>query len=131
MNTEIILPSGAMGASPDDDILDRMLRTLATKASTDPDEWCDKYGTRFENDVFMMHPYCWCEKKDCPWCAVGMPFKIANQKNCGPAAPNFHHKPSGFKVWWYKYIGRGVTMEPELSPEKILVVGQECLGSLD
>jgi hypothetical protein len=27
------------------------------------------YGAYFENDVFMMHPYCWCEKDDCPWCA--------------------------------------------------------------
>jgi hypothetical protein len=27
------------------------------------------YGTDFSNDVFMMHPYCWCEKEDCPWCA--------------------------------------------------------------
>lgn len=27
------------------------------------------YGVAFENDVFMMHPYCWCEREDCPWCA--------------------------------------------------------------
>lgn len=29
------------------------------------------YGTSFENDVFMMHPYCWCEQDDCGWCAAG------------------------------------------------------------
>lgn len=28
------------------------------------------YGGIYENDVFMMHPYCWCERDDCPWCAV-------------------------------------------------------------
>lgn len=28
------------------------------------------YGAYFENDVFMMHPYCWCEQDDCPWCLV-------------------------------------------------------------
>ena len=26
------------------------------------------YGAFFENDVFMMHPFCWCEQDDCPWC---------------------------------------------------------------
>ena len=26
------------------------------------------YGAIYENDVFMMHPYCWCEQEDCPWC---------------------------------------------------------------
>lgn len=28
------------------------------------------YGAYFENDVFMMHPYCWCEQEGCPWCNV-------------------------------------------------------------
>lgn len=26
------------------------------------------YGVEFENDVFMMHPFCWCERDDCLWC---------------------------------------------------------------
>lgn len=27
------------------------------------------YGADFENDVFLMHPYCWCGKSgECPWC---------------------------------------------------------------
>ncbi|QED12212.1 hypothetical protein SEA_YEET_59 [Mycobacterium phage Yeet] len=26
------------------------------------------YGCDYENDVFMMHPFCWCERMDCPWC---------------------------------------------------------------
>ena len=26
------------------------------------------YGAYFENDTFMMHPYCWCEQDNCPWC---------------------------------------------------------------
>lgn len=28
------------------------------------------YGAAFENDVFMMHPYCWCERDDCLWCGA-------------------------------------------------------------
>lgn len=26
------------------------------------------YGTEYENDTFLMHPFCWCERDDCPWC---------------------------------------------------------------
>lgn len=28
------------------------------------------YGANFENDVFMMHRYCWCERDDCLWCGA-------------------------------------------------------------
>lgn len=27
------------------------------------------YGGYWDDDLFMMHPYCWCEREDCPWCA--------------------------------------------------------------
>lgn len=27
------------------------------------------YGGNFENDVFMMHQFCWCDRDDCAWCA--------------------------------------------------------------
>lgn len=26
------------------------------------------YGAYFENDTFMMHPFCWCDQDDCEWC---------------------------------------------------------------
>lgn len=26
------------------------------------------YGITFQNAVFGMKPYCWCERLDCPWC---------------------------------------------------------------
>lgn len=26
------------------------------------------YGAWYENDVFMMHPFCWCMKAECEWC---------------------------------------------------------------
>jgi len=29
-------------------------------------EW--GYGANYENDVFMLHRYCWCEEDDCLWC---------------------------------------------------------------
>lgn len=52
------------------------------------------YGAEYETDVFMMHPYCWCQRDECPWCRAEDPM------------PNFWYKPTDFRVWWYKYIGR-------------------------
>lgn len=26
------------------------------------------YGVNFENEVFMIHRYCWCDQEDCLWC---------------------------------------------------------------
>lgn len=191
----VIFPKGSFGASDDDTLLDRMLRTIAKAASKDPSEWAEKYGTNFENDVFMMHRFCWCERDDCPWCGgcqcpdsafhyfidgvevssrewtnffrkmtrglkVGTPeyeaaVQEANRRRSrrkdpvcdyclgkgvfatngaepGRGAPNFWHKPSGLKVWWYKYIGRGVetNRKGDIPEAEILRIQQECLESL-
>lgn len=58
------------------------------------------YGVEFENEVFMMHPFCWCEQETCPWCEDD--------------APNFLFKPTGARVWWYKWIGRDERLEGKL-----------------
>lgn len=76
------------------------------------------YGANWNSAVFMMKPYCWCERTDCAWCAgcdcpdpcsyhgadVHQDVGFVPERG----APNFWHKPSGLKVWWYKYIGRGM-----------------------
>ena len=89
----MIFPKGAFGAGSDDTELERFLRRVSVHFSKDPDgEWAEKYGADYEDGTILIHPYCWCGKRDCAWCTG--------------RAPNFWHKPSGFKVWWYKYIGR-------------------------
>jgi hypothetical protein len=101
------------------------------------------YGADFENDVFLMHHFCWCESPECPWCAgcycadndwrngekspegekcdwcAGV-HKWADKGALPPnehphnGAPNFWHKRSGARVWWYKWIGRGMEIvEPD------------------
>jgi hypothetical protein len=50
------------------------------------------YGVEFENDIFMMHPFCWCEQDGCGWCSGNK--------------PNFLFKPIGLAVNFYKWIGR-------------------------
>lgn len=121
------------------------------------------YGAYFENDIFMMHPYCWCEQDDCEWCMgctcpdeaheyrvdgvtadfddwiaayhLGKSRDIVRHeefqcdycKGLVGHAPNFLHKPSGTKVRWYKYIGRG--MEVELLWDWVEIFNQ-CLNSI-
>jgi len=73
------------------------------------------YGFTYENDTFSMHRYCWCDREDCPWCG---------EQN----APNFLHKPSGYSVWWYKWIGRGMTMKGECDDLRAALM--ECRQSM-
>ena len=73
------------------------------------------YGENYDSDVFQMHRYCWCEREDCPWCE--------------DEAPNFHHKASGFKVWWYKFIGRGMRIENPNNSDFVTILA-ECCGSI-
>lgn len=140
------------------------------------------YGTECYNDVFQLHPFCYCEAPECPWCwGCGCKEEdhvytvdgkqvdsdthfefvmehsdwqerstatIDDDKKChrclnildytdygqipnGEAAPQFWHKPSGFRMYWYKFMGRDTEIyTPEgfsLTPEDIL---QDCLQSL-
>lgn len=181
------------------------------------------YGSDFENEVFMMHPYCWCDQEECPWCGgcqldfeelehldscyqwlvcndlvkegftlvdnfirpytanpssmhwrkaqdiqnqvrkkwcqhFGLSFPTGSAVHCtcgatkvytdcecdfckatGPfgekgaepkkGAPNFWHKPSGLKVWWYKYIGRSMEVHNPNNVD-LLTVLNDCINSL-
>lgn len=78
------------------------------------------YGAVYENDVFMLHPFCWCDRDDCPWCGW--------DEDAGQAqAPNFLHKPSGTTAHWYKWIGR--SMEWNVRADWPTVI-TECFASL-
>ncbi len=100
----ICIPSGAMGASPNDTKLDTFLREFAKKHCDPVKEWGEKYGTDYEDDKARMHCYCWCEKDDCGY--------------CNETEPNFWYKPLDFKVFWYKYIGRGTETNKNLSKKQ-------------
>lgn len=112
------MPAGAFGANEHDSALDTFLRAFAEKNKEDEGEWADKYGTDFENDKFMMHRFCWCEKDDCPWCGgeiIPELMKSYGFEKEHETAPNFWYKPLDLKVWWYKYIWRGVEVNKQLS----------------
>lgn len=79
------------------------------------------YGTDYENSTFKMHPFCWCEERNCPYCFGG--------------EQNFLHKLSGLKIWWYKWIGRDMEYyyrEKKCAPSESVwkIIFDECLKSV-
>jgi hypothetical protein len=114
---EIIMSHGALGADEYDDGLDNILRMIAKTHGDEEHEWVSKYGTDFENETFMMHRFCWCDKDDCPWCGGE-----AEQD-----APNFWYKPTDFKVWWYKYIGRGMETNRPIAIQELSQILNDCI----
>lgn len=98
----IITPKPAEGA------LVELTEYLSEKLSLDGGNGlggANGYGVEYENDTFMMHPFCWCERDDCAWCTW---------ETDSDRAANFLYKPTGTKVWWYKWIGRGQEQKGEL-----------------
>lgn len=97
------------------------------------------YGVNYDNETFAMRRFCWCSGYDCPRCSYsdeeGAHFQERNRVHgalpdldCGQA-PNFWHKASGFRVIWYKWIGRdnAVHHPPDADFKAILA---DCLASL-
>lgn len=71
-----------IGPSADDDALSTLLRMLTHQLKLKAPEAAMGggffggeygYGVAFENDTFLMHPFCWCEINDgsCLWCLHG------------------------------------------------------------
>ena len=75
-----------------------------------------EYGVNYENDVFMMHSYCWCEKENCKW--------------CNGDVPNFLYKPINTKIWWYKWIGRDTKIGGGKLPKDWLKKCKESINKI-
>ena len=63
----------------------------------------------FENHVFQIKPYSWGEEPN-DW--------------------HFHHKPSGLKVYWYKYPLRGAMSNMSITHEQFRAVLYDCMNSV-
>lgn len=68
-------------------------------------------GNDFENDVFLIRSYDWSDEENNEY--------------------HFLHKPSGFKLQWYKYPLRCPYSNMEISHEDFLAVLRDCLNSLN
>jgi len=95
------------------------------------------YGVEYRNDVFQIHPDCLCERDDCPWCAWEHTERFVEygaEPEAELVAPNFWHFESGLKVWWCKYIGRGMETNidlSEMSVGELTRIMYECMKSVE
>ncbi len=83
----------------------------------------DGYGANIETDVFVMRMFRYDE--DCT-CDQDGP-EGACSRECAFSL-NFEHKPSGFALRWYKYIGRGMELHGNCADAARMV--DECVASL-
>ena len=70
------------------------------------------HGDHFENNTFEYIPYSWNED-------------VWDNKY------NFWHKPSGFKLSWYKYALRGAESNLNITDEQFVDILYDCLNSLE
>lgn len=81
----------------------------------------DNSGERFKNDTFEANAYDWsecmCEDEDAPC-------------SCGHVPQAYNFKWRNFEVSWYKYLGRGMSMNRKTSKEECLEMYKECAKSL-
>jgi len=93
------------------------LLEIVRSVAPDRDECSLGYGVEFENDVFEMHPYCWCGEEDC--------------KQCGTMEQvNFRFKPDDVEITWYKYMLRDAYSNAQITPEIMRAIADKCLESL-
>lgn len=70
-----------------------------------------RYGDDFENDTFQIRSYCWNEEYDNDY--------------------HFYHKPSGLKIYWYKYPLRSPMSNMEITHEQFLSILRDCFNSMN
>jgi NAD-dependent dihydropyrimidine dehydrogenase PreA subunit len=203
---EIVVPQGMFGAWDGDEPIDTLIRQIALACPSEKIDWAEKYGARFENDTFLMRPYCWCDEDECLWCGgcvcptkVYLYFKdgvritkeqhdaewhdyvgsladdiyeygtkayrdyrkkweakikernrrytIEFAGNCAYCTstglwshpglvksfgmPNFWHKPSGFRVRWYKYISRDMEFYGSTDIAGLKAMTEDCIRSIN
>lgn len=88
------------------------------------------YGANFENEVFEMNRFWW---GDCD-CEDTYPqtdeWEVDHRFDCPATRANFYHKRTGFRIDWYKYIGRSMEWDDSISKEDWREIYNECMDSL-
>lgn len=132
---EIVIPVWMSWSNESDSSLDTLIRDVSVKLSDNPDEeWAEKYGTHYNDEKLLIHPFCWCEQDECPYCSwytwTNLPANVLAETWFDydkMLSPNFWYKPLDYKVWWYKYIWREVNTNKELSEEQYQLMRKDLL----
>ena len=71
---------------------------------------------KFVNDIFALRSFCWCDGD-----------RKGHEEEC---PPNFSDFISGLNITWYKYLGRGESMNKEVTLREWTEILSRCLRSL-
>ena len=82
-------------------------------------EW--GYGQEFKNDVFVMHPDCHCET----CCTCNLYPHLHDGKEM---LPNF--RCGDVEIRWYKYIGRDMSINCQVSRKELRRIFHDCRKSI-
>lgn len=128
---KIITPTGMFGSSEGEHFVTTAMRIIGVGFGEEGD-WCAKYGTDADTDVFTMRRFYWGDC-DCGWGDKEERWHEAHKgrldydekwqeflkespghlPTCSLELPNFLYKPTGFALEWYKYIGRDMKVKVE------------------
>ena len=118
--------------------LENFLRDVSEKYNNDPQNFASKYGANYEDENVYMRTFCYCDNPDgCNSCidyGTSPPSEdvIKNMMSVDDDGlyemPNFWYKSLDFKVRWYKYIGRGMEKNKNLSDDEFTQMKKHLLG---
>lgn len=86
--------------------------------------WCEHFGLPFPGGCAV---HCTCNYKT-KWAEFLAENDHASE--CPMVLPNFHHKPSGLTLEWYKYPLRDAYFNRPVKPEEWRRICRECEDSL-
>lgn len=86
-----------------------LFHSVLGKFYNDSTAWENEY----ENNEFKIKEYDYSDDRDEP-----------------EREPNLFHKPTGFKLWWYKYPLRSPVVNMDITHEQFLAILYDCLESL-
>jgi len=102
----LVLPYAADGRYATEDVISRGLSRLARAIPGTRAQNGSHYGMHWNDTIFSMHPFCWCDRDDCPWCCGCQ---------CPPTA--FRYTIDGQPVSFEQYVDHRKTVlnaHPEL-----------------
>ena len=100
--------------------LEAIATAIKAQRGEGDDDWTEltsnSGGEPFENDLFAMRSYCWCDGE-----------RPGHEDGC---PPNFEHKPTGLIINWYKHSRRGRSQNQVVSGAEWSAIVAECLRAV-
>ena len=98
-------------------------------------KWCEHFGLDFPSRCAV---HCTCGAHEewlkrlaactCEHCTASGAWASAGALP-KRGAPNFWYKPTGLRVWWYKWIGRSMEIEGDPATDPVAAV-EECIANI-